>query len=45
MTVGGVILDVELMSANADERDAAHDRLEPKRDVTVIGDKGFIKAA
>lgn len=44
VTVGGTILDFELMSANADERDAARDLLEDKRDLTVIGDKGFIKA-
>lgn len=44
VTVGGTILDFELMSANADERDAARDLLETKRDLTVIGDKGFVKA-
>lgn len=44
ITVGGTILDFELMSANADERDAARDLLETKRDLTVIGDKGFISA-
>lgn len=44
ITVGGMILDFELMSANADERDAAHDLLETKRDLSVIGDKGFVKA-
>lgn len=44
VTVGGTILDFELMSANCDERDAARDLLEDKRDLTVIGDKGFIKA-
>lgn len=44
VTVGGTILDFELMSANADERDAARDLLESKRNLTVIGDKGFIKA-
>lgn len=44
VTVGGTILDFELMSANADERDAARDLLENKRDLTVIGDKGFVKA-
>ena len=44
ITVGGTILDFELMSANADERDAARDLLETRRDLTVIGDKGFISA-
>ena len=44
ITVGGTILDFELMSANADERDAARDLLETKRNLTVIGDKGFISA-
>lgn len=45
ITVGGTILDFELMRANADERDAARDLLESKRDLTVIGDKGFVSAA
>ena len=45
ITVGGAIRDFELMSANADERDAARDLLETKRDLLVIGDKGFVKAA
>ncbi len=44
ITVGGTILDFELTSANADERDAARDLLLDKRDLTVIGDKGFISA-
>jgi Transposase DDE domain len=44
VTVGGTIIDFELMSANADERDAARDMLESKRDLTVIGDKGFVNA-
>jgi hypothetical protein len=42
ITLGGTILDFELTSANADERDAASDLLFDKRDLTVIGDKGFI---
>ena len=42
ITAGGTILDFELTSANADERDAARDLLLDKRDLTVIGDKGFI---
>lgn len=32
------------MRANADERDAARDLLEDKRDLSVMDDKGFIKA-
>ena len=42
ISVGGTILDFELTSANADERDAARDLLFDTRDLTVIGDKGFI---
>src|SRR6476469_1072443 len=42
ITLGGTILDFELTSADADERDAARDLLFDKRDLTVIGDKGFI---
>jgi hypothetical protein len=45
ITLGGTILDFELTSANADERDAARDLLYDKRDLLVIGDKGFISAA
>jgi len=44
ITLGGTILDFELTSANADERDAARDLLQDKRDLVVIGDKGFISA-
>jgi hypothetical protein len=44
ITLGGAILDFELTSADADERDAARDLLSDKRDLTVIGDKGFISA-
>src|SRR5215207_6345399 len=44
ITLGGTILDFELTSADADERDAARDMLEDKRDLVVIGDKGFISA-
>lgn len=44
ITMGGTILDFELTSANADERDAARDLLQDKRDLLVIGDKGFISA-
>jgi len=45
LSLGGTILDFELTSANADERDAARDLLLDKRDLTVIGDKGFISEA
>jgi hypothetical protein len=45
ITVGGLILDFELTSADADERDAARDLLFEKRDLKVIGDKGFISEA
>ncbi len=44
VTMGGTILDFELTSANADDRDSARDLLFDKRDLTVIGDKGFISA-
>lgn len=44
ITVGGTILDFVLTSANADERDAARDLLEDKRNLTVIGDKGYVSA-
>ena len=44
ITLGGTILDFELTSANADERAAARDLLQDKRDLVVIGDKGFISA-
>ena len=44
ITVGGVIVDFVLTSANADERDAARDLLDDKRDLVVIGDKGFVSA-
>ena len=44
ITVGGAIIDFELTSANADDRDSARDVLADKHDLTVIGDKGFISA-
>jgi hypothetical protein len=44
ITLGGTILDFELTSTDADERDAARELLIDKRDLTVIGDKGFISA-
>jgi hypothetical protein len=45
ITVGGAIVDFELTSANADEREAAQDMLEGRHDLLVLGDKGYIKAA
>lgn len=45
ISVSGTVLDFVLTSANCDERDAARDLLEDKRDLVVIGDKGFISAA
>lgn len=42
ITRGGPILDFERTSANADDRDSARDLLFDKRDLTVIGDKGFV---
>lgn len=44
ITAGGVILDFVLTSANADEREAARDLLDDKRNLVVIGDKGFLSA-
>jgi len=41
-TLEGVITDWELIPANADEREAALDLLEPYRDRTIFGDKGFL---
>jgi len=43
--LAGAINHFELTSANADERDAARDLLIDKRDLSVIGDKGFISEA
>lgn len=44
ITLGGTILDFELTSADVDEREAARDLFEDKRDLVVIGDKGYISA-
>jgi len=44
ITSGGVILDFELMAANADERDAAEDLLPLHPGRTFIGDKGYVSA-
>jgi IS5 family transposase len=44
ITSGGVILDFELMAANADERDAAEDLLPLYPGRTFLGDKGYVSA-
>jgi Transposase DDE domain len=44
VTLGGVILDFELTSANADERDAAEDLLPLHPGRTYLGDKGYVSA-
>ena len=44
VTLGGVILEFELSSADADERDAAQDMLPAHAGRTVIGDKGYVSA-
>jgi Transposase DDE domain len=44
ITLGGAIVDFELTSANADDRDAARDMLPAHPGLTVIGDKGYISA-
>jgi Transposase DDE domain len=44
ITLGGAIVDFELTSANADDRDAARDLLPAHPGLTVIGDKGYISA-
>ena len=45
VTLGGVIVDFELTSANAHERDAAHDMLSLHASRTYIADKGYVSAA
>jgi hypothetical protein len=45
ITVGGVILDFTVTPANTDDRDAAAELLSAAYDLTVIGDKGYIKAS
>ena len=40
-TLDGVITDWELISGNADEREAAWDMLYEYRDRLCLGDKGF----
>lgn len=44
ITLGGVILDFVVTSANADEREAARDMLKQRSGLTVLGDKGFVSA-
>jgi len=44
VTLGGVILDFEFTSANADERDAAEDLLPLHPGRTYLGDKGYVSA-
>jgi hypothetical protein len=44
VTLGGVILDFELTSANADERDAAADMLPRQPGRTFLADKGYVQA-
>ena len=44
ITLGGAIVDFELTSANADDRDAARDMLPAHPGLTVIGDKGYSSA-
>jgi hypothetical protein len=43
VTLGGVILDFELTSANADERDVAADMLPDQTGRTFLADKGYVK--
>jgi hypothetical protein len=45
VTLGGVILDFELTSANADERDAAEDLLPLHPGRTYLSDKGYVSEA
>lgn len=41
-TLDGIIIDWDLFAANVDEREAAQDLLEHCRDLSVLGDKGFL---
>jgi len=43
LTLGGVILDFELTSANADERDVAADLLPSQPGRTFLADKGYVQ--
>jgi hypothetical protein len=42
-TTDGIITDWELISANADEREAAWDMLYEYKDLLCLGDKGFLE--
>lgn len=44
VTLGGVIVDFELTSANADEREAAEDLLRQQHGRCCIADKGYVSA-
>lgn len=44
VTLGGVIVDFELTSANGDEREAAEDLLMAQTGRTCIADKGYVSA-
>ena len=41
-TLDGIILDWDLFAANTDEREGALDLLENRRNLSVLGDKGFL---
>jgi hypothetical protein len=41
-TLDGIIVDWDLFAANADEREGALEVLENGRDLSVLGDKGFL---
>ena len=44
VTLGGVILDYELVPADAGEPQAGFELLSEQHDLTAVGDKGFISA-
>ena len=41
-TLDGIIVDWDLFAANTDEREGALEVLENRRDLSVLGDKGFL---
>lgn len=41
-TLDGIIVDWDLFAANTDEREGALDLLENRRNLSVLGDKGFL---
>jgi hypothetical protein len=41
-TLDGIIVGWDLFAANTDEREAAQDLLDTCRDLSVLGDKGFL---